>query len=100
MTDDRPPNPAPCQRRARCGTAEPGAPAEPRVPAHPPRPRRPSVGTTIGGILAGVDGQIFRSTPPPAELVQRARPVRGLSGQDGTLLSIELPDDDDPEPPR
>jgi hypothetical protein len=53
---------------------------------------------TIGGILAGVDGQIFRSTPPAAELVQRARPARGLSGQDGTLLSIELPEDEDPEP--
>jgi len=54
---------------------------------------------TIGGILAGVDGQIFRSTPPAAELVQGARPVRGLSGEDGTLLSIELPEDEDSEAP-
>ena len=90
MTDDRPSNTEP---------AAPEAP-EPHVPARPLRLRGPSVGTTIGGILAGVDGQIFRSTPPAAELVQRARPVRGLSGQDGTLLSIELPEDEDPEPPR
>jgi len=77
-----------------------GAAAEPEAPARPLQARRPSVGMTIGGILAGVDGQIFRSTPPAAELVQGADPVRGLSGEDGTLLSIELPEDEDPEVPR
>ncbi len=70
-------------------------PAE-REPARSKR-RGQSVGMTIGGILAGVDGQVFRSTPPAAELVQSARPVRGVSGEDGTLISIDLPDDDAPE---
>ena len=70
----------------------------PEAPARRPRGRRSTTGQTIGGILAGVDGQIFRSTPPAAELVQQARPVRGLSGEDGALLTIELPEDDDPEP--
>ena len=97
MSEDRPQN---------TGPSGPEAPAEPRelaetpAPARPLGPRRPSVGMTIGGVLAGVDGQIFRSTPPAAELVQRARPVRGLSGEDGTLLSIELPDEVDPEAAR
>jgi hypothetical protein len=68
-----------------------------------PRRRRRSVGTTIGGIIAGVDSQVFRATRPPAELVEAAKPVRGLSGPDGSLLSIELPEDeptaDDSAPP-
>jgi hypothetical protein len=71
----------------------------PETPPHP-RPRRRSVGTTIGGIIAGVDAQVFRATRPPAELVEAAKPVRGLSGPDGSLLSIELPmDDGEDDPP-
>ena len=67
-----------------------------------PRRRRRSVGTAIGGVIAGVDAQVFRATRPPAELVEAAKPVRGLSGPDGSLLSIELPEDvpdEDPAPP-
>ena len=73
------------------------------MPAPAPARRRRPVGTAIGGVLAGVDGQIFRSTPPAAELVQSARPVRGVSGEDGALISIELPGSDpdpDPDPPE
>ncbi len=51
----------------------------------------PSVGQAIGGILSGIDGQIFRSTPPPHELVRKGQAVRGLSGQDGSDLAIEWP---------
>jgi hypothetical protein len=29
------------------------------------------VGQTIGGILAGFDGQVFRTAPPPHELVRK-----------------------------
>jgi hypothetical protein len=57
------------------------------------------VGTTIGGIIAGVDAQLFRATRPPAELVESAKPVRGLSGPDGTRLTITLPDDEPPVEP-
>ena len=49
------------------------------------------VGDTIGGILAGFDQQIMRTLPPPHELVHKGAPVRGLSGEDGTDLVIELP---------
>jgi pimeloyl-ACP methyl ester carboxylesterase len=51
--------------------------------------RRP-VGDTVGGILAGFDQQIMRTTPPPHELVQKGAPVRGLSGADGDELVIRL----------
>jgi hypothetical protein len=47
----------------------------------------------IGGILAGIDGQIFRSTPPAHELVRKSQAVRGLTGEDGSSLTIALPDD-------
>ncbi len=53
--------------------------------------KRSSVGQAIGGILAGIDGQIFRSTPPAQELVRKGQAVRGLSGEDGTDLAIDWP---------
>lgn len=40
-------------------------------------------GETLGGMLAGFDQAVFRTTPPPHELVLKGSPVRGLSGQDG-----------------
>ena len=50
------------------------------------------LGETIGGILVGFDQQILRNLPPAHELVEKSRPVRGLSGQDGGL-EIVFPDD-------
>jgi hypothetical protein len=47
----------------------------------------------IGGMLAGFDHQIFRTTPPPHELVLKASPVRGLSGE-GADLEITIPGED------
>lgn len=58
-----------------------------------PRQKRKSgrpVGETLGGMLAGFDQQIFRTLPPPHELVQKGAPVRGLSGDDAS-------DDQDPD---
>lgn len=51
------------------------------------------VAPAIGGMLAGFDHQIFRTTPPPHELVLKASPVRGLSGEDGDLV-ITIPADE------
>jgi hypothetical protein len=45
------------------------------------RKRRPS-GQTMGAIIVGFDQQIFRTMPPAQELVAKAKPVRGVSGQD------------------
>ena len=47
-----------------------------------------SVSTTIGGILAGVDQQIFRSTPPAQELVRHARPDDAVPTGDGRTIHI------------
>jgi hypothetical protein len=54
--------------------------------------RKRPTGETIGGILVGFDQQVFRNVPPPHELVQKSRPVRGLSGQ-GDGLEVTFPDD-------
>ena len=66
-------------------------------PASAPVARRrrttgPGHGDTIGGALVGFDYQVFRATKPPAILVESAKPVRGLSGEGGSMLSIDFPD--------
>jgi hypothetical protein len=66
-------------------------------PATPPTSkRRRSTGRAIGGVLVGFDYQVFRASKPPAELVEQARPVRGVNGEDGSLLTLGFPDDDPP----
>ena len=57
------------------------------------KPGRP-LGETIGGILVGFDQQILRNLPPAHELVEKSKPVRGLSGQD-VDLEVLFPDDID-----
>lgn len=65
--------------------------------------KRASLGQSMGGMLAGFDDQVFRTTPPPHELVEKAAPIRGVSGEDGTELELTFPDDTvqvgDPESP-
>ena len=57
------------------------------------RPLRSSggAGQAIGGILAGFDYQVFRASKPPAELVQAAKPVRGLTGEAGDVVDVDFP---------
>jgi hypothetical protein len=55
------------------------------------RKRRPT-GQTMGAIIVGFDQQIFRTLPPAEELVVKAKPVRGLSGQ-APGLEVVFPDD-------
>ena len=52
-----------------------------------------ATGEAIGSALVGFDHAIFRATKPPAILVASARPVRGLAGEGGRLLSIEFPNE-------
>ena len=47
----------------------------------------------LGNAIVGFDYAVLRSTRPPAILVEAAKPVRGLSGEGGRLLSIEFPED-------
>lgn len=57
-----------------------------------PRRKRP-ITPAIGGILAGFDQQIMRTTPPAHELVHHARPDLPIPAADGGELLIVLPDD-------
>jgi hypothetical protein len=65
--------------------------SQPADVARKPKRHRSGV-QAIGGVLAGFDAQVLRAGKPPAELVREAEPVRGLTGQDGSLLSIAFPD--------
>jgi len=58
-----------------------------------PRKKRPSVGHTIGGIVAGIEQQIFRTTPPANELVAKGTPLRPVAAAGGGTISIGMPDD-------
>jgi len=56
------------------------------------------VGEALGGMLAGFDQQIFRTLPPPHELVQKGTRVRGVAGdpsgggdEDPDALVVVLP---------
>jgi hypothetical protein len=74
--------------------------ADPEGPEPKKRPLRSSggAGQAIGGILAGFDYQVFRASKPPAELVQAAKPVRGLTGEAGDVVDVDFPLE--PPPPR
>jgi hypothetical protein len=52
------------------------------------------LGDMIGNAIVGFDYQVFRATKPPAILVESAKPVRGVSGEGGAMLSIEYPADE------
>ena len=56
--------------------------------------RKRSTSQTLGGIIVGFDQQVFRTTPPAHELVEHAKPVRGISGADGTDFLIVTPTDE------
>jgi len=55
--------------------------------------KRTSVGQTIGGIIAGFDQQIFRTTAPANELVAKGTPLRSVAASGGGTITVELPDD-------
>ena len=75
---------------------EPGADEAPTVEELSSAPkRRPKElpGSSIGGVFVGFDYQVFRASKPPAELVEKAAPIRGIAGEGGTMLSVEFPDE-------
>jgi hypothetical protein len=63
---------------------------EPGLPK-PRRKRKTSVAQTMGGVLFGFEQQVWRTAPPPQELVHHARPDAAVPAGDGTLVTIELP---------
>jgi hypothetical protein len=62
------------------------------------RKHRP-VGQTLGGIIVGVDYQIFRATKPPAEMVESARPIRRVAAEGGGTIEVDLPSAVEAPPP-
>jgi len=77
-------------------TDEPGADGAPTIDElsdASKRRRKELPGSSIGGVLVGFDYQVFRASKPPAELVEKAAPIRGTAGEGGTMLSIEFPDE-------
>ena len=59
----------------------------------------------MGGVIFGFEQQVWRTAPPPQELVHHARPDAPVPSPDGTLVTIELPPTmdeptDDEEPKR
>ena len=64
------------------------------------RKKRRPVGETIGGIIVGFDQQIFRTTPPVQQLIEKGKPVRTVIGQDGSEFKVVFPEDDEEPPPE
>ncbi len=61
-----------------------------------PRPKRrkgPTAAQTMGGIIFGFEQQVWRTAPPPQELVEHARPDKPVAAPDGSFLTIVMPDD-------
>jgi aldose 1-epimerase len=55
--------------------------------------KRPTVGQTIGGVIAGIDHQIFRTTPPANELVAKGTPLRPVAAAGGGTFTVGMPGD-------
>ncbi len=55
--------------------------------------KRQSVGYTIGGVIAGIEQQLFRTTPPANELVAKGTPLRPVAASGGGTISVGMPGD-------
>ncbi len=58
--------------------------------------KRPSAGQTIGGIIAGFDQQVWRTTPPAQELVAKGKRLAPVPAAGGGTISVGLPEELDP----
>lgn len=55
--------------------------------------RRTSAGVAIGSIVAGIEQQIFRTTPPVNELVAKGTPLRAVAASGGGTLDVTFPEE-------
>ncbi len=53
--------------------------------------KRQGLGHAMGQAIVGFDYQVFRTTKPPPDLVEHARPDAPVPAADGGRLSIDLP---------
>jgi aldose 1-epimerase len=58
--------------------------------------KRRSAGHVIGGIVAGIDQQIFRTTPPANERVAKGTPLRPVAASGGGTISVGMTGDTEP----
>jgi len=54
--------------------------------------KKQSIGTSLGGMIVGLDYMIFKTGKPPGEQVESAKPVGPVAADDGGTLTIELPE--------
>ena len=57
--------------------------------------KRQSTGQTIGGILAGFDQQVWRTTPPAQELVAKGKRLAPVPAEGGGTLTVGFADEAD-----
>ncbi len=55
-------------------------------------------GSALGGVIAGIENQVFGRPPPGPVLVRHATPSGG-KGPDGTEFTIDFPEDAPGPPP-
>ena len=55
--------------------------------------KRPSAGQTIDGIVAGIDQQVWRTTPPANELVAKGKPLAPVAAAGGGTMTVRLPEE-------
>ena len=55
--------------------------------------KRRSAGHAIGGIIAGIEQQVFRTTPPANELVAKGARLRTVAAAGGGTIRVGLPGD-------
>jgi hypothetical protein len=48
-------------------------------------------GSVLGGVIAGIEQQVFGRRPPGEVEVRQSQPTRGLTG-DGTQVTLDFPD--------
>lgn len=48
-------------------------------------------GSVMGGVIAGIEQQVFGRKPPGEVQVRQAQPTRGLTG-DGTQVTLDFPE--------
>ena len=53
-------------------------------------------GHVIGGIVAGIEQQVFRTTPPANELVAKGTPLRSVAAAGGGTITVGMPGDAGP----
>ena len=83
-------------RRSSAATTDPAAPDPTEF--RPTAPLKASglqqMGSAIGGVIAGIEQQVFGRPPPGPVLVRHATPSGG-KGPDGTEFVLDFPDGTD-----